>query len=192
LPDIVSGRHNGLAPHQANFPLPLEGCSPAIEARPANPKIPTGLGNVAYLLGVPESPQLALSIAVDIVHRSHPSCPIGFQKDVSQVRTYLHGAFLGAWLSRWNEQRKQRLDFARQQLSEFYSPMLSLRTHILFLTKLRVRIEEMAYEVLLTTARRHLLKSIESKPRRPNRLPIFFALTMSNSKCFSCLSTRSC
>jgi hypothetical protein len=37
---------------------------------PANPKIPTGLGNVAYLLGVPESPKLALNIAVDLAHRS--------------------------------------------------------------------------------------------------------------------------
>jgi hypothetical protein len=46
----------GLALHQASFPLALEGCSPAIKTSPANPKIPTGLGNVAYLLGVPESP----------------------------------------------------------------------------------------------------------------------------------------
>ena len=52
------------------------------------------------------------------------------------------GAFLGAWLSRWNEQRKQRLEFAGQQLREFYSPMLSIRTHIRALSELRIRIEQ--------------------------------------------------
>jgi len=46
----------GLALHQARFPLALESCSPAIKTSSANPKIPTGLGNVAYLLGVLESP----------------------------------------------------------------------------------------------------------------------------------------
>jgi len=46
----------GLTLHQASFPLALESCSPAIKTSPADPKIPTGLGNVAYLLGVPESP----------------------------------------------------------------------------------------------------------------------------------------
>jgi hypothetical protein len=54
----------------------------------------------------------------------------------------LAGAFLGAWLSRWNEQRKQRLDFAAQQLREFYSPLLSIRTHVRALSELRLRIEK--------------------------------------------------
>ena len=46
----------GLRFHQASFPLALESCSPATKTSPANPKIPAGLGNVAYMLGVPESP----------------------------------------------------------------------------------------------------------------------------------------
>ena len=52
------------------------------------------------------------------------------------------GAFLGAWLSRWNEQRKQRLEFAAQQLREFYSPILATRTHIRAVSVLRLRIEQ--------------------------------------------------
>jgi len=54
----------------------------------------------------------------------------------------LAGAFLGAWLSRWNEQRKQRLEFCAQQLREFYSPVLAIRTHIRALSELRLRIEK--------------------------------------------------
>lgn len=52
------------------------------------------------------------------------------------------GAFWGAWLSRWNEQRKQRLEFCAQQLRDLYSPLLATRTHLRALGKLRLRIEE--------------------------------------------------
>lgn len=54
----------------------------------------------------------------------------------------LAGAFLGAWLSRWNEQRKQRLEFCSQQLRELYSPLLAIRTHIRTLSELRLRIDQ--------------------------------------------------
>lgn len=57
------------------------------------------------------------------------------------------GAFLGAWLTRVNDQRKQRLNFAEQQLREFYSPLLGIRTHIHTLAELRVRVEDVADSV---------------------------------------------
>ena len=60
------------------------------------------------------------------------------------------GAFLGAWLTRINDQRKQRLNFAEQQLREFYSPLLGIRTHIRTLSELRVRVGDVADNVWST------------------------------------------
>ena len=46
--------------------------------------------NVTNLLGMPENPELALNIPFCLEHRKHPFCSVEPQKNVSQVRTYLH------------------------------------------------------------------------------------------------------
>ena len=59
------------------------------------------------------------------------------------------GALLGAWLSQGNEVRKQRIEYAKQQLSEFYSPILSLQKSIRALGELRKNIDDAVNEVYL-------------------------------------------
>jgi hypothetical protein len=61
-----------------------------VAATPADPKIPAGFGNVTNLLGMPEDAELALNIPFCLQHRKHPFCSVEPQKNVSQVRTYLH------------------------------------------------------------------------------------------------------
>lgn len=56
----------------------------------------------------------------------------------------LVGAFIGGAISRHNDQRKQRLEFAATQLQQFYSPLRSIQLHIRSLSELRVRIETTA------------------------------------------------
>lgn len=58
----------------------------------------------------------------------------------------LGGVGLGAWLTRRNDIRKQRLEFAGLQLREFYSPLLAERTHIRSIGELRVRVQNEAQE----------------------------------------------
>jgi hypothetical protein len=49
----------------------------------------------------------------------------------------LTGVVVGALFTRWNDKRKQKLEFVAQQLREFYSPLLGFRTHILSVSELR-------------------------------------------------------
>jgi hypothetical protein len=65
----------------------------------------------------------------------------------------LGGVLAGLWWARRNELKKQRLEYAKQQLSEFYSPILSLRQHILSLSSLRKRLGEVADAVYLSDNR---------------------------------------
>lgn len=51
----------------------------------------------------------------------------------------LVGAFIGGAISRYNDQRKQRLDFAAQQLRDLYAPLVAIRKRILTLSELRVK-----------------------------------------------------
>lgn len=88
---------------------------------------------------------------------------------VSGLTGALGGAFLGGWLSRWNEQRKQRLDFATQQMREFYSPMLGLSTHISSLSVLRERIEDTAQEAPPTVPGRPSERPLEAGAEREKR-----------------------
>ena len=50
----------------------------------------------------------------------------------------LGGVLIGLWWSRRNEVKKQRLEFANQQLRDFYSPILAVRKRIRTLSELRV------------------------------------------------------
>jgi len=68
------------------------------------------------------------------------------------------GVVVSGLVTRWNDRRKARLDYARQQLSEFYSPILSLRRHIRALSELRKKVGEAVDEVYLSDAR-------EKRPR---------------------------
>jgi hypothetical protein len=52
----------------------------------------------------------------------------------------LVGVFLGGWLSDRRERQKQRNDFIRLQLSEFYGPLLSIFTEIGAREALRVKV----------------------------------------------------
>jgi hypothetical protein len=54
----------------------------------------------------------------------------------------LGGVFLGGWLADRREREKRRNDFVTRQLSEFYGPMLSLRTEIRARGELRLKIEK--------------------------------------------------
>jgi hypothetical protein len=53
----------------------------------------------------------------------------------------LSGVFLGGWLTNRREQKKQRSDFITRQLSEFYGPLVSMRTEIRARGELRLKIE---------------------------------------------------
>ena len=63
------------------------------------------------------------------------------------------GVIVGGFLNRWNDRRKARLEHAKQQLSEFYSPVLSLRRHIRALSELRATISDVASTVYLSGER---------------------------------------
>jgi len=52
--------------------------------------------------------------------------------------------FVGAWLVRANDQRRQQLDFVEKQLRQLYSPLLSLRKEVRALSELRVRIQHIS------------------------------------------------
>jgi hypothetical protein len=53
----------------------------------------------------------------------------------------LGGVFLGGWLTNRREQKKARSDFITRQLSEFYGPLVSLRSEIGARGELRLKIE---------------------------------------------------
>jgi hypothetical protein len=57
----------------------------------------------------------------------------------------LVGAFIGGALTRRNDQRKQRLDFAAKQLQQLYSPLRSIQLHIRSLSELRAKIDDTAF-----------------------------------------------
>lgn len=59
----------------------------------------------------------------------------------------LAGVLVGGFFTRSNDKRKQKLDFVAQQLREFYSPLLSVRTHIESLSNLRLVIANTADDV---------------------------------------------
>ncbi len=50
------------------------------------------------------------------------------------------GVVIGLWWSRRNDIKKQRLEFATQQLRDFYAPVLGLRKRIRTLRELRVAV----------------------------------------------------
>jgi hypothetical protein len=56
----------------------------------------------------------------------------------------LGGVLIGLWWSRRNEVKKQRLEFANQQLRDFYSPILAVRKRIRTLSELRVEVTNVA------------------------------------------------
>ena len=51
---------------------------------------------------------------------------------------------LGAWLSGRREIRQRRLSFIEKQISEFYSPLLGIRSEIRMRSELRVKIHSTA------------------------------------------------
>lgn len=68
----------------------------------------------------------------------------------------LGGAFFASWLTRRNERRKQRLEFASQQLRELYSPLVGIRAHIRSLSVLREKVfnhADLAWQTLVEEAR---------------------------------------
>src|SRR6185437_707877 len=82
---------------QAGFSTSLQSGFPTIEAGAGDAEIPASLANVTNLLGMPKNTQLALNIALVLVHGRHPFRPTGPQKDVSQVRTYLQIPSSSPW-----------------------------------------------------------------------------------------------
>lgn len=54
------------------------------------------------------------------------------------------GAFLTAWLAVRRDRTQRRLDFIEKQLSEFYSPMVGLRSEVRTFTELRVKLQDAA------------------------------------------------
>lgn len=56
----------------------------------------------------------------------------------------LAGVIVGALFTRANDKRKQKLEFIAQQLREFYSPLLGIRTHILSMSELRETVRDKA------------------------------------------------
>jgi hypothetical protein len=54
----------------------------------------------------------------------------------------LVGVFLGGWLTNLREQKKARSDFIKCQLSEFYGPLVAMRTEIRTRSELRLKIEQ--------------------------------------------------
>lgn len=65
------------------------------------------------------------------------------------------GVVVGGLITIWNDRRKARLEYARQQLSDFYSPILSLRRHIRALSELRKTIGDVANGLYLSDMERH-------------------------------------
>jgi hypothetical protein len=52
----------------------------------------------------------------------------------------LGGVFLGGWLGDRREREKRRIDFITRQLSEFYGPLVSIRSEIRARGELRLKI----------------------------------------------------
>ena len=85
------------------------------------------------------------------------------------------GAVLTSVLASRREQRKSQLEFLRKQLSEFYSPMLGLRSEISAHSTLRVRLQTeagAAWQALSAAA----APGPEAQQLTANRFPQFQAL----------------
>lgn len=81
----------------------------------------------------------------------------------------LAGVLVGAGLTSWFAARRERIQrkhaFIERQLSEFYSPMLGLRTEIRALSELRVKLSNEA-----TAAWQTLCAEVPHGPNRPEAL----------------------
>jgi hypothetical protein len=87
----------------------------------------------------------------------------------------LIGAGLTAWLAARRDRIQRRLAFIEKQLSEFYSPMVGLRSEIRMFSELRVKLQNEA-----DAAWRRLTESVEPGPESQaltaTRFPEFKAL----------------
>ena len=86
----------------------------------------------------------------------------------------LVGVTIGAWLTSRRERTHRRHDFISQQLSNFYSPLLGLRTEIRMRSEFRVRVHETAnaaWVELCEAARRVNTETLERLSRE--RFPEF-------------------
>lgn len=54
------------------------------------------------------------------------------------------GVLVGVWFSARNERVRRQMEFVTRQLHELYSPLLGIRTEILALSELRLRLEHAA------------------------------------------------
>ena len=66
---------------------------------------------------------------------------VDFLNPLISAAAGLGGVFLGGWLSDRREREKRRTAFVTRQLSEFYGPLVSMRTEIRSRGELRVKIE---------------------------------------------------
>jgi hypothetical protein len=58
----------------------------------------------------------------------------------------LIGVLLGGWLSGRHERKRREAEFTSRRLSEFYGPILSIRTEIKARSELRLRVQTAAQE----------------------------------------------
>jgi len=69
----------------------------------------------------------------------------------------LVGVLIGGWLTSRNQKRERQVKFFREQLGEFYGPMLAMRAEVLAKAELRLKIRDAAgaaWHELIKDARR--------------------------------------
>ena len=68
-------------------------------------------------------------------------CAADFLNPLISATSGLVGVFLGGWLINKREREKRHYDFITRQLTEFYGPIVSMRTEIRARGELRLKIE---------------------------------------------------
>ncbi|MBI4437314.1 MAG: hypothetical protein HY590_07880 [Candidatus Omnitrophica bacterium] len=69
-----------------------------------------------------------------------------FLQSVMLASSGLIGVVVGAWLTSWRDRVARQQSFLKQQLDDFYSPMLGIRQEILTKSQLRLEISQTANE----------------------------------------------
>ncbi len=74
----------------------------------------------------------------------------------------LGGVMLGAWLSGRREIRQRRLSFIEKQISDFYSPLLGIRSEIRMRSELRVKIHSTANNEWIKLCEKNQIIGVEA------------------------------
>ncbi len=99
----------------------------------------------------------------------------------------LVGVLIGGWLTSRNQKRERQIRFFREQLGEFYGPMLAMRAEVLAKAELRLKISgaaNTAWQVLIDDARQGGGVELIRETREAS-FPIFEEIIKYNNRQFA-------